>query len=265
MGKSVPGSALRGFPHAILYHLLTLQGKNGGAHNSHCATLRTSRYHDGRLKSLGKVQRASLGTFKRAPTDVDVGAEPGVENSSGLLPPAAIEQLVEQIHTNSQGQSRRATGAAASNLDLYQVNCTYYDALGRNDRNYLLARAIQFFAPGIPQVYYVGLLAGENDIELLERTQVGRDINRHYYTPDEIDKQAQRPVVQRLFRLMHWRNVYPAFAGSFSLPNCNEHSFAARWANGETWAELAIDFVEETAQITFGTGVLYERFPLFED
>nr|UVY99314.1 sucrose phosphorylase [Agrobacterium fabrum] len=53
-----------------------------------------------------------------------------------------------------------ATGTAASNLDLYQVNCTYYDALGRNDDDYLIARAIQFFAPGIPQVYYVGLLGG---------------------------------------------------------------------------------------------------------
>ena len=68
MGKSAPGYALCGFPHAILNRLLTLQGKNGGAHNSHCATLHTSRHHDGRLKSLGKIQRASLGTFKRAPT-----------------------------------------------------------------------------------------------------------------------------------------------------------------------------------------------------
>ena len=33
--------------------------------------------------------------------------------------------------------------------------------------NYLVARAIQFFVPGIPQVYYVGLLAGTNDMELL--------------------------------------------------------------------------------------------------
>ena len=68
MGKSAPGSALRGFPHAIRYRLLTSQGNKGGAHDHHCATLQISRYHDGRLKSLGKVQRASLGTFKRAPT-----------------------------------------------------------------------------------------------------------------------------------------------------------------------------------------------------
>ena len=45
-----------------------------------------------------------------------------------------------------------------------------------------IARAIQFFLPGMPQVYYVGLLAGENDMALLARTGVGRDINRHHYT-----------------------------------------------------------------------------------
>ena len=85
-----------------------------------------------------------------------------------------------------------ATGAAANNLDLYQVNCTFYDALGRRDNEYLIARAIQFFAPGIPQVYYVGLLAGVNDMDLLARSRVGRDINRHYYTPAEIGSSSTK-------------------------------------------------------------------------
>ena len=62
------------------------------------------------------------------------------------------------------------------------MNCTFYDALGRDDDRYLLARALQFWAPGIPQVYYVGLLAGHNDMDLLARTGAGRDINRHFYT-----------------------------------------------------------------------------------
>ena len=39
----------------------------------------------------------------------------------------------ETIHRNSHGESLRATGAAASNLDLYQVNCTFFDALARDD------------------------------------------------------------------------------------------------------------------------------------
>ena len=84
-------------------------------------------------------------------------------------------------------------------------------ALGNHDAAYLLARAIQFFAPGIPQVYYVGLLAGENDLELMEQTKNGRDINRHYYSLEEIKEQQKRPVVQKLKELMVLRNTDPAF------------------------------------------------------
>ena len=36
-------------------------------------------------------------------------------------------------------------------------------------------------------MYYVGLLAGTNDMDLLARTKVGRDINRHYYTASELN------------------------------------------------------------------------------
>ena len=130
---------------------------------------------------------------------MDVG---GDGDKPGLLPPAAIDQLVETIHQRSHDQSRLATGAAASNLDLYQVNCTYYAALGERDSDYLIARALQFFAPGVPQVYYTGLLAGGNDVDLLTRSGVGRDINRHYYQPGELDDALARPVVQQLFELI---------------------------------------------------------------
>ena len=124
-------------------------------------------------------------------------------------------------------------------------------------------RAIQFFAPGVPQVYYVGLLAGENDMALLERTKVGRDINRHYYTPDEIDTQMQRPVVQDLFRLMRFRNTHPAFEGAFSLPECGENEFVARWSKGDEWAELAINFANDQAGVSYGTGAAKERLAVF--
>lgn len=53
----------------------------------------------------------------------------------------------------------------------HQFNCTYFSAVGRafpqhRDRMYLMARIIQFFTPGIPMIYYVGLLAGENDLQV---------------------------------------------------------------------------------------------------
>jgi sucrose phosphorylase len=164
------------------------------------------------------------------------------QNRPGLLPPAELNALVEKIHINSNEQSRLATGMAASNLDLYQVNCTFYDALGRNDRNYLLARALQFFAPGVPQVYYVGLLAGGNDMSLLEDSGVGRDINRHSYTTREIEQAIKQPVVQSLFELIRFRNQHAAFNGSFSMPATQDSEIALRWDNGAEWAMLEVDF-----------------------
>ena len=54
----------------------------------------------------------------------------------------------------------------------HQFNCTYFSAVGRafpqhRDRMYLMARVIQMFTPGIPMIYYVGLLAGENDLQVV--------------------------------------------------------------------------------------------------
>lgn len=136
-----------------------------------------------------------------------------------LLPDAEIEKVKEQMYSKGANVKMIYSSEAYNNLDIYQVNTTYYSALGDNDSAYLLARAIQFFAPGIPQVYYVGMLAGSNDIELMERTKNGRDINRHYYTADDVEREQERPVVQKLKELMELRNSHPAFGldGSISV------------------------------------------------
>ncbi|HEY5706029.1 MAG TPA: sucrose phosphorylase [Terrimicrobiaceae bacterium] len=194
---------------------------------------------------------------------IDVGAD-AATGRAGLLPPAAIDELVETMHTKSRGESRQATGAAASNLDLYQVNSTYYDALGRDDRAYLLARAIQFFSPGIPQVYYVGLLAGGNDMDLLARTRVGRDINRHYYSSAEVRQALASPVVQDLLELIRLRNRHPAFDGSFEVMATPDHILGLEWRKDGDFARLLIDFREDTAGITCtenGVEVAVDLFP----
>ncbi len=152
---------------------------------------------------------------------IDVGPDqttnPGEEPRPGLLTPEQIDELVEGIHTHSGGTSRQATGAAANNLDLYQVNCTIYDALGGDDTRYLAARVIQLLTPGTPQIYYVGALAGGNDLDLLRRTGTGRDINRHSYSRAEIGEQTERPVVRSLLALCSWRNTLPAFDGDIEV------------------------------------------------
>ncbi len=184
---------------------------------------------------------------------IDIGAAAEADGSEfpGLIPSHELDTLVEAIHQKSGGQSRSATGNAASNLDLYQVNCTYYDALGGNDRDYLIARAIQFFAPGIPQVYYVGLLAGTNDMQLLAETGVGRDINRHYYHWDEVQECLAKPVVQNLLKLIRFRSEHPAFQGDFSLIACSDPLLMIRWNHAGTWVQLKVDFLASTMEISY--------------
>jgi sucrose phosphorylase len=177
----------------------------------------------------------------------------GDDGKPGLLEPEAIDQLVETIHQRSNGQSRLATGAAASNLDLYQVNCTYYTALGERDNEYLIARALQFFAPGIPQVYYTGFLAGANDIALLTKTGVGRDINRAFYTNSDIDAALAKPVVKQLVDLIRLRNEHSAFKGTFSL-DCTNDQLRLQWQNGDDRLLLSVNCLARTARITNQAG-----------
>jgi sucrose phosphorylase len=179
-----------------------------------------------------------------------VDAGPDRDGHPGLLTPAEIRALVKEIHERSGGQSLEATGSAASNLDADQINCTFYDALGGRDDEHLVARAIQCFLPGIPQVYYVGLLAGRNDMTLLARTGVGRDINRHYFTADEVQQQLGIPIVERTLALLQLRNAYPAFAGAFDAGATTRDRLVLKWSLDRDWIKLDVDLTEIEAVIT---------------
>jgi sucrose phosphorylase len=181
----------------------------------------------------------------------DVGRDGNEPGRSGLLTDTELHRLVEQIHTNTSGQSRTASRTAASNADLYQVDSTYYDALARDDDAYLLARALQLFTPGIPQIYYVGLLAGTNDMELLAATGEGREINRHRYRPDELDRALQRPVVQQLIALIRFRNRHPAFGGSWSFDREGGWDLTMHWQSGPHFASLTVDLARRTLALDY--------------
>lgn len=186
---------------------------------------------------------------------IDIGAD--VTDSvgrPGLVPPEELDELVNIIHRNTNGDSIGATGAAASNLDLYQINTTFFDAMGRDEARYLLARAVQFFLPGIPQLYYVGLFAGRNDTALLARTGVGRDINRHYYSYEEIEQELERPLVKRLLELIHLRNNHGAFTGQFEARLESAESLTLKWSKAEVWAQLTVNFASGRGELQYTDG-----------
>ncbi|HOO28050.1 MAG TPA: sucrose phosphorylase [Lachnospiraceae bacterium] len=184
-------------------------------------------------------------------TTLDTHDGIGVVDVKDLLPSSEIERTKEDIFKYGANVKKVYNTAAYNNLDIYQVNCTYYSALGDDDNAYLLSRAVQFFAPGIPQVYYVGLLAGKNDLQFLEETKVGRNINRHYYTQEEIEKEVERPVVEKLLRLMEFRNTHAAFDGEFILEDCKENEIRIRRQSGENWAFLHGDFRTKMFEIRY--------------
>ncbi|MEA3501649.1 MAG: sucrose phosphorylase [Actinomycetota bacterium] len=169
---------------------------------------------------------------------IDVGPE---GDRPGLLSSAEIDALVESIHTCTNGESLRATGSAASNLDLYQVNTTFFSALNRDHDAYVIARLIHLMSPGIPQVYYAGLLATPNDMDLLETTGVGRDINRPFFGADDIERAVERPVVARLLDLVRLRSTHPAFDGEFSLGDGPDHTIEMTWRNDNHRVSAMID------------------------
>ncbi|MDD3991638.1 MAG: sucrose phosphorylase [Desulfobacterales bacterium] len=195
-------------------------------------------------------------------TTLDTHDGMGIVDVVGLMQPEEIDRTVNGLYEKGSNAKKIYSGHEYQNLDIYQVNCTYYSALECNDDSYLAARTIQFFAPGIPQVYYVGLLAGENDLELVEHTRNGRDINRHGYDLDEIATGIQKPVVQRLLDLMVFRNTHPAFGGDFAVLDSPEDRLILRWTRGGDQAEARIDLNTYDTRIRYtdpSTGKQRER------
>ena len=146
-----------------------------------------------------------------------------------------LKYTTNELYKVGANVSRKYSSAEYHNLDIYQINTTYYSALGNDDKKYFLARLLQVFAPGIPQIYYVGLLAGKNDLKLLEETKEGRNINRHYYSKEEIAKEVKRPVVQSLIKLLRFRNEEAAFDldGSIEVETPSENEIVIIRMNRE--------------------------------
>jgi glycosidase len=127
----------------------------------------------------------------------------------GLLSEERIESLIDVIVARG-GHVKDLHGA--KNV-YYQVNATYFSALGESEERLVLARAIQMFLPGKPQVWYLDLFAGPNDYDAVERAGEGghKEINRTNLSGEEMAAGLSRPVVQAQLDLLRFRATFPAF------------------------------------------------------
>lgn len=127
----------------------------------------------------------------------------------GLIPEERIQALIDTI-VERGGFVKNLHGQ--KNM-YYQVNATYYSALGEDDKKMLLARALQLFMPGKPQVWYLDLFAGKNDHEAVKRAGAGghKEINRTNLTTDQMEELLTRDVVKKQLEMLKFRSEFAAF------------------------------------------------------
>lgn len=169
----------------------------------------------------------------------------------GLVPDEGIENLIKTVVSRG-GHVKDLHGA--KNM-YYQVNATYYSALGENDKKMLLARAIQLFMPAKPQIWYLDLFCGKNDYEAVRRA--GKDghkeINRSNLTKQQIDEGLQKPVVQEQLALLKLRSSHPAFDMDADIEvTGQENQFTIKWTTQNAWIQLSCDLENVSYEITQG-------------
>lgn len=167
----------------------------------------------------------------------------------GLMPDERIQGLIDAVVARG-GYVKDLHGA--KNM-YYQVNATYYSALGEDDAKMALARAIQMFMPGKPQVWYLDLFCGKNDHEAVRRAGPGghKEINRTNIPPEAIDGLLQNPCVLEQLDLLRLRSTHPAFGFDSELEIGGEGStLELTWHKGGEWVSLHADLAKATYSIT---------------
>ncbi|MCR4635390.1 MAG: glycosidase [Butyrivibrio sp.] len=159
----------------------------------------------------------------------------------GILSDEEIQNLIDTV----VGRGGLVKDLHGKKNMYYQVNATYYSALGEDDKKMLMARAIQMFMPGKPQVWYLDLFAGKNDMEAVKRSGAGghKEINRTNIMPSEIAQKLEQPVVKGQLELLKLRNTFPAFGFDSKFDyKCNGSTLEISWTGNGHTAKLKADF-----------------------
>lgn len=158
----------------------------------------------------------------------------------GLIPEERIQALIDTI-VERGGFVKNLHGQ--KNM-YYQVNATYYSALGEDDKKMLLARALQLFMPGKPQVWYLDLFAGKNDHEAVKRAGAGghKEINRTNLTTDQMEELLTRDVVKKQLEMLKFRSEFAAFDFDAELEvKVNGSKMSYIWTKDGYKAQLEAD------------------------
>jgi len=146
----------------------------------------------------------------------------------GLLPDIEINEMMELMI--ARGGSIKNLAETDSQKKTYDpIKISYFSALGENVQKLLLARAIQLFMPGIPQIWYLDLFAGAGE---------HKEINRTTVSLADIEAGLQTEVVTRQLALIRLRNTSKAFLGTVEFQETMVDELNIIWTNENETAQL---------------------------
>jgi sucrose phosphorylase len=173
----------------------------------------------------------------------------------GLLSDELIDDTVQRI-IDRGGLTKNLFDANGKKIDYYQVNATFFSALGEDEQKLRLARAIQMFMPGVPQVWYLDLFAGKNDYAAANsgRTAGHKEINRTTLTLNDIEQGLKRDIVKDQIELIRLRNTSPAFRGAIKIHDSNKSHLHISWQHPDATATLKADLEGHGFTVTHDDG-----------
>jgi sucrose phosphorylase len=148
----------------------------------------------------------------------------GVLPVKNLVSPEEVDALVEHVRAHGGLVSYRDTGDGGRAP--YELNVTWFNALNKEDseedvvrqvERFVASRAIALALRGVPGIYLLGLVGGQNDQEAVRQTGVARDINRATIFERKLfellgdEGCTCHQIARRFFRLLEVRTASPAF------------------------------------------------------
>ncbi|WP_158840172.1 glycosidase [Polaribacter sp. L3A8] len=172
--------------------------------------------------------------------------------NKGLLKDAEIESIMNTILKRG-GRVKNLYDPAGNKISYYQVNATFFSALGENEQKLLLARAIQMFMPGIPQVWYLDIFAGKNNYAAADKGGSGghKEINRTTLSNKDIEQGLKTEIVLNQLKIMRLRNTSKAFQGTININENPENELDVTWSNKNDFAELKANLKTYSFSITY--------------
>jgi sucrose phosphorylase len=172
--------------------------------------------------------------------------------NEGLLTDTEIEAIMNNILKRG-GRVKNLYDASGKKISYYQVNATFFSALGEDGQKLLMARAIQLFMPGIPQVWYLDIFAGKNDYEAADNGGSGghKEINRTSLSMQDVESALKKRVVKDQLAMMGLRNTLRAFNGTLKINETAESELDLVWTNDHEWAQLIANLKTLTFNINY--------------